>query len=418
MGMDKKIEQKKGLKAKHLWIGGGILVIIGMVAMSTFGSQLSTYKVERDKLTIATVNKATFNDYISLNGIVEPISTIYVNSKERGTVEEKYVENGVMVKANDAILKLSNPELLLEIQNAEATFAEQQNSYNKQLVEINKRKIELTQQRMTSDLDVKQMKREYVQKEAMYNDGMGTKEEYLRAKENYEMQLNRNQFLVQSQIQDSIYQVTQLKQLRETMDINRLNLQEKQNRANKLTIRAISDGQLGNFDLELGQTINTNQTIGVISVLTNHKITANIDEHYIDRVRDNLTGNIERNTDQYQLHIRRVYPEVKEGQFKVDLVFDNEKPDNIRTGQTYYVKLQLGSASEAIMVPRGSFFQSTGGQWIFVLDESGDFAIKRQIKIGKQNPQHYEITEGLMPGEQIITSSYDTFGDAEKIVFK
>ncbi len=418
MGMDRKIEKKKGIRPKHIGIAAGIFVVLGLISMSVFGSKLSVYKVEKDKLTISTVNKAVFNDYISLNGTVEPISTIYVNSKERGTIEEKYVENGVMVNEGDVILKLSNPELLLEIQNAEATFAEQQNSYNKQLVDINKRKIELTQQRMTSDLEVKQMKREYQQNEAMYNDGMGTKEDYLRAKENYEMQLSRNHFLVESQQQDSIYQITQLKQLKESMDINKLNLREKQKRADKLLIRASTSGQLGNFNEELGQTVSANQSIGVISVLTDHKITADVDEHYIDRVRENLTGNIDRNADDFQLHIRRVYPEVRDGQFKVDLVFDNEKPENIRTGQTYYVKLQLGSAVEAIMIPRGSFFQSTGGQWVFVLDESGDFAIKRSIKIGKQNPQFYEIVEGLQEGESIITSSYETFGDAEKIVFK
>ena len=418
MGMDTKIEKKKGIRPKHIGIAAGVLVVLGLISMSVFGSKLSTYKVDQDKLTISSVSYDVFNDYISLNGTVEPISTIYVNSKERGTIEEKFVENGAMINEGDALIKLSNPELLLEIQNAEATFAEQQNSYNKQLVEINKRKIELTQQRMTSDLDVKQMKREYKQNEAMYNDGMGTKEDYLRAKENYEMQLSRNHFLVESQQQDSIYQITQLKQLKESMDINRLNLREKQKRADKLLIRASTSGQLDNFNEELGQTVNANQSIGIISVLTDHKITADVDEHYIDRVRENLTGNIDRNADNFQLHIRRVYPEVRDGQFKVDLVFDSEKPENIRTGQTYYVKLQLGSANEAFMLPRGSFFQSTGGQWVFVLDESGDFALKRNIKIGKQNPQFYEIVEGLQEGDRIITSSYETFGDADKIVFK
>ena len=416
--MDKKIEKKKGIRPKHIAISSGVLVILGLIAMSIFGSKLSTYRVEQDKVTISSVNHATFNDYISLNGTVEPISTIYINSMERGTIEEKMVENGVMVKEGDALLRLSNPELLHEIRNAEATFAEQLNMYNKQLVDINKREIELIQQRMNSDLEVKQKKREYEQKETMFEDGMGTKEDFLRAQENYEMQVSSNHFLVQSQKQDSTYRVDQIRQLKESMKINKLNLVEKQNRKNKLIVRATTSGQLGNFDAQLGQTLNANQSVGLVSILTNHKITSNVDEHYIDRVRENLTGKIERETDSYQLHIRRVYPEVSEGQFKVDLVFDDAKPENIRTGQTYYVKLQLGSANEALMLPRGSFFQSTGGQWVFVLDASGDFALKRNIRIGKQNPKFYEILEGLKEGEKIITSSYETFGDAEKIVFK
>jgi HlyD family secretion protein len=418
MGMDKNIEKKKGIRLKHLWIGIAVLLVLGMILMSIFSSQLSVYRVEREKVTISLVSHDVFNDYISLNGTVEPISTIYVNSKERGTIEEKLVENGVMVNKGDALLRLSNSELLLEIQNAEATFAEQLNSYNKQLVDINKRKIELTQQRMTSDLDVKQMKREYGQKEVMYKDGMGTKEDYLRAKENYEMQLSRNHFLVESQKQDSIYQITQLKQLKESMEINKLNLNEKQKRKDKLMVRATISGQLGGFDAELGQTLSANQSVGIISVLTDHKITANVDEHYIDRVRENLTGKIERQDDYYQLHIRRVYPEVKGGQFKIDLVFDGAKPENIRTGQTYQIKLELGESEQAILLSKGGFFQSTGGQWVYVLNENETDAEKRSIRIGKQNPRYYEVLEGLKAGEKVITSSYDLFGDNDKIVFK
>lgn len=418
MGMDKKIEKKTGIRPKHIGIGGAVLLVLALVLMSIFGSKLSTYRVEQDKVTISAVSHDTFNDYISLNGTVEPISTIYINSMERGTVEEKLVENGVMIEEGDALLRLSNRELLHEIRNAEATFAEQLNTFNKQLVDINKREIELTQQRMSSDLEVRQRKREYEQKETMFEDGMGTKEDFLRAQENYEMQVSNHHFLMESQRQDSIYRVAQVKQLKEAVKINKLNLVEKQNRKDDLIVRATTAGQLGNFDVELGQTLNANQSVGLVSVLTDHKITSNVDEHYIDRVRENLRGKIERDDDGYELHIRRVYPEVSDGQFKVDLVFDDAKPENIRTGQTYYVKLQLGSANEALMLPRGSFFQSTGGQWVFVLDASGDFAVKRNIRIGKQNPKFYEIIEGLEEGESIITSSYETFGDAEKIVFR
>lgn len=418
MGMDRKIEKKKGIRPKHIVIGVIVVVVGGITFMSVFGSKLSTYKVERDRITISAVENGVFNDYINLNGTVEPISDIYINALESGTVEKRFVENGTMLTKGDAILELSNPNLLLEIQNATAEFARQQNDYSRQLAEIHKSKIQQIQNSMTAELDVKRAKREYEQKEAMYNDGMGTREEYIRAKENYEIQFSKYNFLVESQKQDSITRITQISQLEETLNINRLNYNEKKKKANDLIIRAPVSGQLGDFTAELGQRIGAGSSVGKVSVLTDFKISASVDEHYIDRVRENLEGKIERNDEQFALHIHRVYPAVTGGQFKVDLVFDSNKPENIRTGQTYYVKLQLGMANQAIMVSRGSFFQSTGGQWIFVLDPSGNFAVKRNIRIGRQNPQYYEVVEGLQQGEQVITSGYETFGDAEKIVFK
>lgn len=418
MGMDRKIEKKKGIRPKHIVIG---LISIGVTLLiinAIFGSELSTYKVDREKITISGATYDQFNDYISINGSVKPIATIYLNSAEQGKVEKKFVENGVMVTAGDTILKLANPDLLLAIQNDEATFAKEMSSYYNQLIGINKNKIELMQRRMESDLEVVRMKREYARQKSMFENGLGTREEYIRAKENYEMQLNKNMFLVKSQVQDSISQKNQIEQLNETMKINRLNLNKNRSRADKLYIKTPVSGQLGNFIVEIGQIVSSNQEVGTVDILTDHKISANVDEHYIDRVTTNLMCNIEWQGRDYELVVRRVYPEVKEGQFRIDMYFIGDKPQNIRTGQTYYVKIQLGASKNAVMIPRGGFFQSTGGQWVFALDPAGSYAVKRNIKIGKQNPRYYEVVEGLETGEQVITSSYDTFGDSEKIVFK
>lgn len=417
MGMDRQIEKKRGIKPKHIIIVLSCVFIVTLLSISLFGEHLTTYKTDQDKLTISSVTKSQFNDYINLNGTVEPIANIYINSFEQGVVDTRFVENGAIVSKGEPIIQLSNPQLLLEIQNADAKFAKEQGDYQKQVAQMEKDKIQLQQSQMTSALEVTRAKREFEQKKAMYEDGMGTREEFVRAEENYTLQLSKDKFLKKSHHQDSIYQVSQMKQLSESMEMNRLNHQEQKKRADRLIIRALIAGQLGQLNIELGQRVQANQSVGVISDLSDHKVSAMIDEYYIDRVREQLSATIDRNNRQYSLHIQRVYPEVSNGQFKVDFVFDDKKPDNIRTGQTNYIKVELGEAKEAILIPRGSFFQSTGGQWIFVLDQSGDFAIRRSIKIGRQNPKFYEVIEGLEPGEQVITSSYDTFGDAEKIAF-
>ncbi|MCJ7465073.1 MAG: efflux RND transporter periplasmic adaptor subunit, partial [Maribacter sp.] len=189
-------------------------------------------------------------------------------------------------------------------------------------------------------------------------------------------------------------------------------------RLDHLNVRAPADGQLGFLDAEIGQNIAQGQRIGQINVLTDYKIEASIDEHYIDRVIRDLTALLERNGNEYPLRVRKVYPEVRNGKFKVDLVFTGEKPETIRTGQSYNIKLQLGESSDALLLPKGSFFQSTGGQWIFVVGPDGDEAIRRNIRIGKQNSRYYEVLEGLQAGEKVITSNYDSFGEAERIVLK
>ena len=209
--------------------------------------------------------------------------------------------------------------------------------------------------------------------------------------------------------------VTEMQQLESTVKM-RMTLQLVYERLENLNVKAPVDGQLGMLDAEIGQSIGRGTRIGQINVLTNYKVQAMIDEHYIDRVRHGLAGTSDRQEQKYNLTVRKVYPEVRQGQFRIDMVFDGDKPENIRTGQTYYINLELGQPQDAIMLPRGGFFQTTGGQWVYVLDKSGSYATKRNIRIGKQNPQFYEVLEGLSPGERVITSGYENFGDNDKLI--
>ena len=243
-------------------------------------------------------------------------------------------------------------------------------------------------------------------------------EDYLTSKENYELSIRQYDIIKLQTQQDDELRITSLSGLDTDLARMQKTLSMVYERIDQLNVRAPADGQLGFLDAEIGQSIAQGERIGQINVLTDYKIEATIDEHYIDRVIRDLTAILERNGNEYPLRLRKVYPEVRNGKFKVDLVFSGDKPETIRTGQSYNIKLQLGESSDALLLPKGSFFQSSGGQWIFVVNPDGGEAIKRNIRIGKQNSRYYEVLEGLQNGESVITSNYDNFGDAERVVLK
>lgn len=416
--MDIQLEKKKGIRPKHIgYIAGGVLLLF-LVWKMAFGNSASTFRTEKDKLAITEVAQGKFDDYITINGSVAPISTIYMDAYEGGRVTEKLIEEGAMVKKGDIILKLENSSLYEQILASESNLALKQNDLRSTKLEFDSRQVEGKRSLATTKYDVQRLKRNFEQNKALYEEELISRETYLLSKENHELAQKQYEIAKLQTEQDDAMRRTSLSGLDTDLARMQKTLAMVYERLDHLNVRAPADGQLGFLDAEIGQNIGQGERIGQINVLTDYKIEATIDEHYIDRVKRDLTATLERNGTLYELRLRKVYPEVRNGKFKVDLVFVDKKPETIRTGQSYNIKLQLGASSDALLLPKGSFFQSTGGQWIFVVDANGETAWKRPIRIGKQNSRYYEVLDGLQAGEQVITSGYDNFGEAEKIVLK
>ena len=414
--MDIQLEKKKGLRPKHYaYIAlAALLLFVGW--KFAFGSSKSTFRTEKERLSIAEVSYGKFDDYITINGNVAPIATIYMDAYEGGRVAEKLIEEGAMVKKGDIILKLENMNLYEQILASESNLALKQNDLRSTRLTFDARQVEGRRSLATTSTDLQRLKRNYEQNEALYAVELISKEVYLTSKENYELAQKQYEIVKLQTEQDDALRKTSLSGLDTDLQRMKKTLSMVYERLDHLNVRAPADGQLGFLDAEIGQNITQGQRIGQVNVLTDYKIEAAIDEHYIDRVKRDLSATLERNGKEYNLRLRKVYPEVRNGRFNVDLVFTDEKPETIRAGQSYNLRLQLGASNDALLLPQGGFFTSTGGQWVFVVN--GDEALKRNIRIGKQNSRYYEVLEGLEQGEKVITSNYDSFGEAERIVLK
>jgi len=416
--MDIILEKKKGLRKKHIpYIAGGSF-LLALVLWMSFGNNNSRLTVEIDKLMIETVSKGEFNDYIRINGQVEPINTVQLSAIEGGMVEQKVVEEGSMVRRGDVIVRLKNPMLNLNILDSEAQLAEKQNFLRNTQVQMEQEKLSLKKEKLQLDLDVERKKRKFKQYKQLNTEKLTSQEEYLQAKEDYEFAVDSRKLVVERQKQDSIYRGIQIKQMEESLLNMRQNMMLVRQRIDNLNVKAPVDGQLGSLEVEIGQSVAAGSRMGQISVLSDYKIEALIDEHYIDKVKTGLGASFERQDKNFALRVRKVYPEVRDKQFKTDFIFAGERPGNIRAGQTYYINLQLGQPTEAVMIPRGSFYQNTGGQWVFIVSKDGKTATRRTISIGRQNPLYYEVLTGLLPGDKVITSGYDTFGDNQELVLQ
>lgn len=416
--MDIKIEKKKGLQKKHITITAGAVTLAALIWIF-FGNRNSSATVKLDSITIAEVTKGEFNDYIRLNGQVKPISVVQLSPEEGGIVQEKVVEEGAYVKKGDVILRLSNSNLDLQILNAESELAEKQNLLRNTQVTMQQDKLNNETEKVQLDIDTRRKQRTFSQYERLYAEKLISREEYLQAKEDYEAAMKKYDLITERLIQDSIYRTIQMAQMEENLHNMRQNVLLIRQRKDKLDVRATIDGELGLLDAELGQNISVGQMIGQINDLSGFKAEVFIDEHYIDRVSTGLQAKFDRQGNSFYMKVRKVYPEVRDGRFRADLVFSgDEKPDNIRIGQTYYLDLELGEPTISTLVPKGTFFQTTGGMWIYVLDKDGRKAYKRAIKINRQNPQFYEVEEGLEPGEKVITSGYESFKDNDILILE
>ncbi len=418
--MDRKIEKKKGIaraftkKALPFW-GGALLLIF--ILWLIFRDDATKLRVDADNISIGTVTSGEFNDYIRISGQVAPMTTIQISPLEGGVVQQIVTEEGSRVKAGDVILILSNENLDMQILNAEAELAEKENILRNTLIQMEQQKLSLEQEKMQLQTEVRRNRRSYEAQKALFDDGLIAREDFLKAEEDYQLSNDRLGLVRNRAKQDSLYRSVEITQMRESLENMRVNMLMIRHRKENLTIKAPIDGELGLLDVVLGQSVAAGSKIGQINNLDSYKIEAQVDEHYIDRVSAGLEATFERQSERYQAQIRKVYPEVRDGKFKADFKFVGQQPDNIRSGQTYYLNLQLGQPVEAVLIPRGAFYQKTGGKWVFVVSPDGSKATRRDIKIGRQNPQYYEVVEGLEPGEKVITSSYDGFGDSEVLVF-
>ena len=419
--MDKIIERPTGWKAAFTrkalpwWLGAALtcLVIFLLVKPSH-----STLRVSGDTISVSEVKAGEFNDYIRLSGTVQPLVTIQISPIEGGIVDAILIEEGSQVNKGDEILRLSNDNLDLQILNSEAELAEKENILRNTQIQMEQDRLNVKQSKAEYQLNVKRLKRTYEQQKTLYEEKLIAKEEYLKAKEDYDLAAEKLQIILDKEVQDSLFRSTQVERMRESLENMQINMRMIRKRKDNLTIKAPIDGQLGILDAVLGENIGAGTKIGQISDMSSYKIEAQIDEHYIDRVTPGLAATFERQSATFNASLRKVYPEVRDGKFKADFKFEGEVPENIRSGQTYYLNLQLGSPEGAVLIPRGSFFQKTGGKWIYVVSKDGSKATKREIRIGRQNPQYYEVLEGLEPGEKVITSGYDSFGENEVLILQ
>ena len=417
--MDRVIEKTRTQRLVKYWpYGAGAIGVLTVMGWLIFGNHASTLRVSRDELTISDVQCAEFKDYVRTNGRVLPIQVVQISPEEGGIVMEKVVEEGTMVHKGDVIVRLSNSNLDLQILNAEAELAEKQNLLRNTQVAMQQDRLNNQTEQAQLDMDTQRKQRTFEQNKRLYGEKLISKEDYLQSQEDYQLSERKRTLVSKRLKQDSIYRTVQMDQMEDNLHNMRKNVVLIRQRKDKLEVRSAIDGELGLLDVELGQSISPGQKIGQLNDLSDYKVQASIDEHYIDRVRQGLTATFTRGDKTYQLQVRKVYPEVREGKFRCDFIFRGERPENIRTGQTYYIDLELGQPEQAVIIPRGTFFQTTGGQWIFVLSADGSKAYRRPIRIGRQNPQHYEVLEGLEPGERVVTSGYEAFKDNEVLVMK
>lgn len=415
--MDRQIEKKSFLR-RYAWYIAAATALAALLVWIVLGTTANTMTVDASDITISDVTRGKFDDYVRLNGQVLPIQVVQISPEEGGIVREKVVEEGTRVRKGDVILRLSNSNLDLQILNAEAELAEKQNLLRNTQVAMQQDRLNNRTEQATLDTDCDRKRRAYEQNARLYKERLISKEVYLQSREDYNLARRKQSLISQRLKQDSIYRHVQMAQMEDNLDNMRKNVLLVRDRKNKLEVRSAIDGELGLLDVELGQNIAAGQNIGQINDLSDFKVQAQIDEHYIDRVRPGLSASFSRDGKTYLLRVRKVYPEVRNGTFRTDFVFVGERPAQMRSGQTFYVELALGKSQQATLIPRGTFFQTTGGNWIFVLDKSGRKAYRRNISIARQNPQYYEVTDGLEPGERVITSGYEAFKDNEVLVIK
>ena len=415
-GMDRRVEKKVWTPKRIASISGIAVFVCAVIYMAVFGDHSARLNVQVDRITISEVTRGPFQEFTVQRGTVLPIQTYYIDALEGGQIEEIFLEEGTMVEKGLPILKLSNPTLEQNILTQEARLFEQINNMENTRLNLENRAIRNRQELMRVELNLRETERQYEKQKVLFERGLTSQDLFESARDRYQNDQKRRSFALETVRQDSLYRINQLAALDTSAKSLQRQLEHVRRPLENLTVRAPIAGQLSQLNAEIGQLMNRGRRIGQVDVLDAYKMRVGIDEFYITRITKGLKGTIEIDDETYELTIRRVFPEVLEGQFEVDMDFVDATPQSIRRGQTEQIRLELDAPEEALLLPRGGFYQTTGGNWVFVVE--GDEAIRREVRIGRQSPEYFEVLAGLSPSELVVTSSYDNYEEIDKLVLK
>ena len=416
--MDIKIEKKPWYIRHRYYLLGGTAFVIFLIYVISLSFGPRKLRIETDNIQIAEVKNDKFMEYVDVEGLVQPILTIKINTREAGSVERIIGEEGTMMEKGDSILVLSNPDLLRSIEEQRDEWEKQRITYKEKEIEMEQKSLTLKQQTLQTQYEMNRLTKSFALDKEEYKMGIKSKAQLEVSEDEYNYKLQNSALQMESLRHDSAVTLIRKDLLKNDLEREQKKFTRSLERMNNLVVTAPIAGQLSFVKVTPGQQVASGESIAEIKVLDQYKIHTSLSEYYIDRITTGLPATINYQGKRYPLKITKVVPEVKDRMFDVDLIFTGEMPDNVRVGKSFRVQIELGQPEQAIVIPRGNFYQVTGGQWVYKVNASKTKAIKVPLTIGRQNPQQYEITEGLQPGELVVVTGYDTFGDAEELILK
>lgn len=412
-GMDKKIEKGTWTTKQLGMLIGGIAIIAVLVYSFTIMDTRSALNVDGDAIYISTVQQESFQEFFQVTGTVKPIQTMYLDAVEGGVVDEIYKESGAMVEQGDTIVVLSNSDLRLNVLQQTSAIYDQINQTRNSRLNIEQNTLSLKERLAQAKNQLEITKSNYEREQKLFKQNLIAEQQFLESKENYNYQKKRYDLIYESFKQDSIKSSQQLRQIDQSLERMWTSLEAVQNILDRLVVKAPTFGQLSTIELNPGQSVSSSERIGQVDILDNYKVRVQIDEYYLSRVTTGLKGTFDYNGQTHQLEIAKVYPVVENGQFKVDMRFTEQIPGDLTRGQTLRIQLMLGKSGSTLVLDRGGFYQKTGGNWVYKIAEGGDRAVRHDIKLGRQNPNYFEVLSGLDEGDRVITSNYSSFGESE-----
>lgn len=416
--MDIKIEKKPWYIRHRYYLLGGTAFVIFLIYVISLSFGPRKLRIETDNIQIAEVKNDKFMEYVDVEGLVQPILTIKINTREAGSVERIIGEEGTMMEKGDSILVLSNPDLLRSIEDQRDEWEKQRITYKEKEIEMEQKSLTLKQQTLQTQYEMNRLTKSFALDKEEYKMGIKSKAQLEVSEDEYNYKLQNSALQMESLRHDSAVTLIRKDLLKNDLEREQKKFTRSLERMNNLVVTAPIAGQLSFVKVTPGQQVASGESIAEIKVLDQYKIHTSLSEYYIDRITTGLPATINYQGKRYPLKITKVVPEVKDRMFDVDLIFTGEMLDNVRVGKSFRVQIELGQPEQAIVIPRGNFYQVTGGQWVYKVNASKTKAIKVPLTIGRQNPQQYEITEGLQPGELVVVTGYDTFGDAEELILK